>query len=70
MFPVENEKSGKPIVYVREADPEDLPDHLKNAPGKFFAVHDPEGKRLALTEDRNVAFALARQNDLDPVSAH
>ena len=61
---------GKPIVYVREAEKAALPDHLKSAPGKFFAVHDPDGKCLALTEDRKVAFALARQNDLMPVSAH
>ena len=62
--------SAKPIVYVREAAKDGLPDHLRNAPGKFFAVHDPSGKCLALTEDRGVAFALARQNDLIPVSTH
>ena len=61
---------GKPIVYVREAEKSGLPDHLKSAPGKFFAVHDHDGKCLALTEDRKVAFALARQNDMMPVSAH
>ncbi|MEL7154831.1 MAG: DUF1150 family protein [Pseudomonadota bacterium] len=61
---------GKPIVYVREAEKSELPDHLQSAPGKFFSVHDPEGKCLAFTEDRKVAFALARQNDLNPVSAH
>jgi len=61
---------GNPIVYVREAEKSALPDHLKGAPGKFFAVHDLEGKCLALTEDRQVAFALARQNDLTPVSTH
>ncbi|MGD1923446.1 MAG: DUF1150 family protein [Paracoccaceae bacterium] len=70
MKPFENVKSGKPIVYVREADREALPDHLKNAPGKFFSLHDPEGNQLALTEDRSVAFALARKNDLIPVSTH
>ena len=60
----------KPIVYVREANPEALPDHLRAAPGKMFAVHDADGNCLALTQDRSVAFALARRNDLQPVSVH
>ena len=63
-------KSDKAIVYVREADRDALPDHLRTAPGKVFAVHDAEGEVLALTQDRRVAFALARQNDLNPVSVH
>ena len=61
---------GNPIVYVREAEKSKLPDHLRSAPGKLFSVHDHEGTCLALTEDRKIAFALARQNDLHPVSAH
>jgi hypothetical protein len=58
------------IVYVREADRDDLPEHLKSAPGKLFAVHDNDGKCLAVTPDRDVAFALAKRNDLVPVSVH
>ena len=58
------------IVYVREADRETLPDHLKNAPGKIFSVHDPEGNCLAISPDRRMAFALAKRNDLTPVSVH
>jgi len=60
----------KSIVYVREADPEALPDELKGAPGKIFSVHDPEGTCLALTGDRRIAFALAKRNDMVPVSVH
>lgn len=63
-------KSEKTIVYIREADREALPQHLRDLPGKLFALHDPQGACIALTEDRNVAFALARQNDLQPVSVH
>lgn len=63
-------KTERSIVYVREADRTALPDHLQKAPGKFFAVHDEEGECLAVTQDRKVAFALARQNDLTPVSVH
>ncbi|MEO1494662.1 MAG: DUF1150 family protein [Pseudomonadota bacterium] len=58
------------IVYVREADPEALPDHLKGAPGKIFSVHNPEGTCLALTDDRRIAFELAKRNDMVPVSVH
>lgn len=68
--PISMKATGKPIVYVREADPENLPDHLKSVPGPVFAVHDQEGNCLALAEDRGVAFYLARQNDMTPVSVH
>ena len=34
------------------------------------AVHDAEGAQLALVADRKMAFRLARQNDMAPVSVH
>lgn len=58
------------IVYIREADADKLPDHLQGAGEKLFAVHDRDGKCLALAKNRTLAFALARQNDLTPVSVH
>ena len=61
------------IVYVRPVAVEDLPDELRaQAAGveTLYAVHRPDGERLALVRDRSLAFALARQNDLAPVSAH
>ncbi|MEM8596808.1 MAG: DUF1150 family protein [Pseudomonadota bacterium] len=58
------------IVYVREAQTEALPDELKTAPGPFFSVHDEAGRVLALAPNRSVAFALARRNDLNPLSVH
>lgn len=61
---------GQPIVYVREVDRAELPDELRAAPGPFFAVHDEAGNRLALAHDRNIAFALARQNEMTPLSVH
>ena len=68
--PVINQTPDKPIVYVREADRDNLPEHLKSAPGPVFAVHDQDGRCLALAQDRGLAFYLARQNDLRPVSVH
>lgn len=61
---------GQPIVYVREVAAEDLPDELKGTDARLYALHDAEGNRLAVAPDRSVAFALARQNDLSPVSVH
>ncbi len=58
------------IVYVREADREALPEHLRKIPGKIFSVHDLEGNCLAISPDRRMAFALAKRNDMTPVSVH
>jgi len=64
------EPVGLPIVYVREMAPDELPDELKGVPAKLFALHDAEGNRLAIAQDRGQAFALARKNDLKPLSVH
>ena len=64
------EPNGQPIVYVREVTPDELPDELRGATVRFYALHDAEGNRLALTPDRRIAFALARQNDMVPLSVH
>ncbi|HSF94738.1 MAG TPA: DUF1150 family protein [Thermohalobaculum sp.] len=61
---------GQPIVYVREVAPDDLPDELKGTDARLYALHDAAGNRLAVTPDRSVAFALARRNDLQPLSVH
>lgn len=61
------------IVYVREVLVEDLPRAVQDkAEGLdvLYSVNDEEGKRLALVADRGLAFSLARQHDLSPVSAH
>ena len=35
-----------------------------------FAVHAADGTQIAVIPDRAVAFAVVRQNDLEPVSVH
>lgn len=60
----------QPIVYVREAARDSLPDELRRLSGRVYALHDEDGNRLALAPDRKLAFALARRNDLDPRSVH
>ena len=61
------------IVYVRQIAVADLPEEIRaQAEGltTLYAVHDESGERLALVRDRGLAFALARQNDMAPVSVH
>lgn len=61
------------IVYVRPVAVDDLPEDIACEAGgltTLYALHDAEGARLALVSDRNLAFVLARQNDLAPVSVH
>ncbi len=35
-----------------------------------FAVHGADGQPLVVAADRAVAFAMTRQNDLEPLSVH
>jgi hypothetical protein len=35
-----------------------------------WAVHGADGSPLAVVAEREVAFALVRQNDLEPISVH
>lgn len=61
------------IVYVRSVDVCDLPEEAKEHMGdltQIYAVHAPDGVRLALVRERALAFALARQNDFTPVTVH
>jgi hypothetical protein len=66
-------EEGERIVYIRPVAAGDLPEEIRaQLPGveTIYAVHRPDGERLALVRDRGLAFLLARQNDLAPVSAH
>lgn len=66
-----------PLVYVREVSPETLiaegamPEgSILPAGTKLYAVHLADGRRIAVMDDRERAFAAAVQNDLSPVSVH
>ncbi|MEM8580798.1 MAG: DUF1150 family protein [Pseudomonadota bacterium] len=64
---------GEPIVYVRPVAVSDLPQDVQDQVGDtdlIYAVHDENGERLALVNDRKMAFLLARQNDFSPVNVH
>ena len=61
------------IVYIRRVAMDSLPDEVRRqVPGvdALYAVHGIDGERLALVKDRSLAFLLARQNELSPVSVH
>jgi hypothetical protein len=61
------------IVYVRAVKVEDLPQEVQvQAKGldQLYAVCDTDGSQLALVKDRALAFVLARQNDMAPVTVH
>ena len=67
------EGGGNAIVYVRSVKVEDLPEDMRDqAEGQdtLYAVHAADGERLALVRDRVLAFVLARQNNMDPVTVH
>jgi hypothetical protein len=36
----------------------------------LYAIGSETGERLALVRDRDLAFVVARQNDMTPVSVH
>jgi hypothetical protein len=67
------EVSGRPIVYIREVAVADLPEEVREQVGErdtVYAIGSEDGQQLALVRDRNLAFVVARQNDMEPVSVH
>ncbi len=68
-FAQENDKT----VYIRRVAIESLPqDVQEQAEGleALYALHDASGERIALVKDRGLAFMLAFQNEMSPVSVH
>ncbi|MBF9034183.1 DUF1150 family protein [Rhodobacterales bacterium HKCCE2091] len=66
-------ESTRPIVYIREVAVADLPEDVRRQAGgleTLYAIGSEEGERIALVKDRSLAFLLARQNDMAPVSVH
>ncbi|MEO0358028.1 MAG: DUF1150 family protein [Pseudomonadota bacterium] len=61
------------VVYVKPVDVADLPDEVQQEAGELdqlFALHDADGEQLALVANRNLAYDLARQNDMVPLTLH
>lgn len=63
------------IVYIRQVLAGDLESELASqidvpADTVLYAVHAANGQRMAVLDDRDTAFAGARQYELEPVSTH
>lgn len=67
---------GDRLVYVREVAEDEI-DLLEEVPAdykkdglKLYSVHAYDGTRMAVLDDREAAFAAARQFEMEPVSVH
>lgn len=61
------------FAYIRLVALKDLPNEIRaQLPNNaaVWGVHDANGECLALAQNRNDAFMLARDNDLAPLSVH
>lgn len=65
------------VVYVREVAAADLRGEGVIPAGvsvpasqKFFALCTQDGHRVAILDNRELAFAAAREHELEPVSVH
>lgn len=66
-------KAFEAIVYIREVAAADLPPEVQDqleGTARIFSLNRPDGERVALVSGRELAFAVALQNDLAPVSVH
>jgi hypothetical protein len=68
---------GQNVVYVREIAAAELKgegiipvDSPIPPMKKFFALCTPDGRRVAVLDNRDLAFAAAREHELVPVSVH
>ena len=74
------ELGGRKLVYVRTVEARDLKDDLLDDEGEMtvevadndilYSVHSSDGQRIALVGSRELAFAAARQYEMNPVSVH
>lgn len=63
------------LVYIRRIPIADLPEEVQEEAregglDELYALHRADGEQVALVGNRSLAFNLARQNDLRPVSVH
>ena len=71
--PLDLKPFGENVVYVKPVDVADLPQEVQDQAGdltRIFAVHDSKGAQIALVADRKLAFTLAREHDMVPMTVH
>ncbi len=74
------ELGGRKLVYIRTVVARDVMDDITDEYGDvefdiedeatLYSVHSASGERIALVGDRELAFAAARQHEMNPVSVH
>ncbi len=74
------ELGGRKLVYIRAVVARDVMEDLRDDDGDIsfevheedvlYSVHSAGGERIALVGDRELAFAAARQYEMNPVSVH
>jgi len=74
------ELGGRKLVYIRTVAARDVIEDLIDDEGELtieiedgdilYSVHSSSGERLALVGNRELAFAAARQYEMNPVSVH
>lgn len=66
-------KTADRLVYVKPIAVADLPPEVRHAAGdldQLYAVHNSDGAQLALVADRKLAFHLAREHQMTPLTVH
>ena len=61
------------LVYIKTVVVTELPLDLQRQVGPdktLYAVHKADGERVAVVENRALAYSLARDNDLTPMTLH
>ncbi|MEM8936609.1 MAG: DUF1150 family protein [Pseudomonadota bacterium] len=74
------EMGGRKLVYITAVTAADVMDDLVDENGHLpfdieknetlYSVHAADGERIALVGSRDLAFAAARQHEMNPVSVH
>lgn len=62
----------KPVSVAELSEDPELSTQLTDIPADqtFYAVHLNDGRRVAIVDSRDAAFAGARQYDMEPYSVH
>ena len=61
------------LVYIKTVEVTELPLDLQRQVGSdktLYAVHKADGERVAVVENRALAYSLARDNDLTLMTLH
>ena len=61
------------LVYIKTVEVTELPLDLQRQVGSdktLYAVHKADGERVAVVENRALAYSLSRDNDLTPMTLH